>query len=511
MADLQKDSRGLSLSQLAPRGRFIGVSDIRFQACCADWKQCRPGDLYVAIESAQQDGHDFIDGAIKNGATAVLAERFLISDVPVCVVDDARETYGRICQMLAGDPTGDLKVIGITGTNGKTTIAHLVHAILSEAGLFSGLMSSLVVDNGFIRTPAQFDSPGAPQLASDLAAMAMNGCSHAVIEVSSKSLAQKHLAGMQLDAAIVSNLRRDHLDFHGNVVNYRKAKAQLLDLVSPAGFAVMNADDAESQKLLDEIQIPTITVGWNNHAEVTATILETHRSEQTFLLHAGNESIPVRTAMIGEHHVRNCLSAAGVALVMGIDLTTIVRGLESVTRLSGRLERVECGQPFGVFVDYAQTPDQLATSLKTLRKHYSGNLFCVYGSAAEDAQYHGPWMGKLLERACDRPIITGANESPRQSLRKAHQLLDGFERPAKAHLIPDREAAICYALEQAYANDCVLIAGQGEKPSWLSQENGLPLQDRQICEQWLYQVGAHKAYSQPEPQVMSYRIQDYQF
>ena len=453
------DRAGISLRTALPSGRIFGGSDVRFSACCSEADQCRPGDLYVALVDADGDGHDLADLAIRRGAAAILAERHLPVRVPVCIVPDTREAYGTVCQQLVGNPSQALNMVGVTGTNGKTSTSFLIASILHTAGQRVGVTSSLGYSDSIENHASPRTTPLAPELANWLRRMSANGCSHAVMELSSRGLAQRRHAGIGFDAAILTNLRRDHLDFHGSVMNYRRAKTRLLHALKPHGFAVLNADDAGCQHLLQKMHAPTITFGMRESAEVTAEVLERFSSEQTFLLMAGNESVPVRTRIIGDAHIMNCLAAAAYGLVAGIDLMTVARGLEAVERIPARLDRVECGQEFAVYVDCADTPDRLAMALRTLRQIVQGRVICVYSACESRPSEDRPALGRVAERAADVGIITAPRFSSRIVPDLTHDILDGYERPACAHAIPSRDQAIRWAIEHAEPGDALLIAG----------------------------------------------------
>lgn len=485
--------RGISLRDALPDARILG-GDIRVTSCCGDWRSCRPGDLYVALDGIDEDGHHYAREAVAAGASAVLAERHLATAVPLAVVPDTREAFGHVCQALVGRPADHLKVIGVTGTNGKTTVAHLIRSVLEAAGQRSGITSTLAYCDGFDEQPASHTTPAAPQMAEWLARMQANGCSHAVLEMSSRGLAQRRAAGVQFDAAVVTNVRRDHIDYHGSVVNYRRAKARLFDQLKPEGFAVVNSDDPTCQRFLDQLSHPALTFGMRTPAELTATVVERHKSEQTFLLHAGNDSVPVRTSMIGDHHVSNCLAAAAVGLVMGADLISVARGLEAVDCVPGRLQRIECGQPFGVFVDYARTPDALAVSLNTLRQVTTGRLICVFGARSDGDPALRPLIGRVVERHADMAVITSDNPGHEEPLRIAHDILDGYDQPSRPHVLPNRLKAIHWALDQARPDDTVLIAGKGHEDFQLLGSTRCHCDDRETVRTWLYEVGAKVDY-----------------
>ncbi|MGQ9575730.1 MAG: UDP-N-acetylmuramoyl-L-alanyl-D-glutamate--2,6-diaminopimelate ligase [Thermoguttaceae bacterium] len=475
------------LRPLLPDAKFFGAEDILVDRVSCDPRRIARGSLFVALREARHDGHAFIHQAVARGCSAILAERRVPGiALPMCVVPDSRAAYARLCQALAGDPSRQLKLIGITGTRGKTTTSCLIASILSGAGCRVGLVGSLGCCDGRTVTPTSETTPPAHVLAVLLARMVRNGCSHAVLEVSSQALDQCRLSGILLDAACLTNVRRDHLDYHRTLRNYRLAKSKIFQHLSEVGFAVLNADDPVAMGLLGQIDGPVLTVGMNPGAEITATPLERMASEQTILLCAGNEIIPVRTRMIGIHHVYNCLVAAAVGLAYGIDLPTVVRGLEAVDHVPGRLERIDCGQPFSVFVDSADTPDGLASSLATLREVTQGRLLCVVGAGNQPDQGKRPLLGRAAEVGADLVVITNDGLQAEHPLSVLQDILSGMRRPGDVELIPDRAEAIAWALSQAQAGDCVLIASKTHKAQQMAAARRLAPDDRELARQWLY-------------------------
>ncbi len=396
--------------------------------------------------------------------------------------------YAKVCQKLAGNPSRQLKVIGITGTNGKTTTSCLLANILTTAGHKIGLTGILGYLDGADIEDSTSTTPPPDKLADLLARMVRNGCSHAVMEVSSHALDQSRVAGIQFDAVCVTNVSRDHLDYHGTISDYRLTKSRLFDYLAPEGFAVINADDPASGGYLRQLDGPVLTVGIRCQAEITATIIERHLSEQTFLLTAGSETVPVRTRMIGTHHVYNCLEAAAVALAYGLELTTIVHGLESAEHVPGRLERIECGQPFGVFVDYAHTPDALRGTLRTLREVTTGKLICVFGAGGDRDRQKRPTMGRCVEQNADVAVLTSDNprtEDPREII---DEILKGFRHPDDVEVIEDRPEAIRWVLSIARPGDCVLIAGKGHEKHQIIGNKRIPMDDCLLAKEWLYEM-----------------------
>jgi UDP-N-acetylmuramoyl-L-alanyl-D-glutamate--2,6-diaminopimelate ligase len=320
--------------------------------------------------------------------------------------------------------------------------------------------------------------------------MAANGCTHGVMEVSSHALCQSRVAGVEFDVACITNVRHDHLDYHGTARKYQAAKARLLEHLLPEGFAIINLDDPVSAGFLSKVDGPVLSIGIDGVAEVTALPVEQFASEQTFLLSVENETIPVRTPLIGRHNIYNCLMATAAGLAYGIDLPTIVRGLESIDRMPGRLERLECGQPFQVFVDYAHTPDALAGSLDALRQVTSGRLICVFGAGGDRDSFKRPLMGRAVESGCDLAVLTNDNprhEPPRQIM---NQVLSGFRSPTEVQVIADRAEAITWALSQARTGDCVLIAGKGHERHQIIGSEHFEFDDREVARQWLYESGS---------------------
>ncbi|MHB1035834.1 MAG: UDP-N-acetylmuramoyl-L-alanyl-D-glutamate--2,6-diaminopimelate ligase [Pirellulales bacterium] len=489
MRECPTRERGIGLRQLLPEARFQDADDLRVSSCCGDSRSCQPGDLFVAMPGSRHDGHDFIAEAVARGAAAVLAERPLPDcDVPACTVPDTRAAYGRVCQALAGNPSHRLKVIGVTGTNGKTSTSCLIASILAEAGHATGLLGTLGYCDGVDTARATLTTPTAPVLATWLARMEANGCSHAVMEVSSHALSQSRVAGISFDAVCVTNVRHDHLDYHGSPLNYRLAKARLFQHLSPEGFAILNADDPVSVGYLEHLHGPALTVAMRLPAEITATLIEQFPSEQTFLLTAGTDTVPVRTQVIGAHHVYNCLIAAAVGLTYGLNLSTVVRGLEAVTRIPGRLERIECGQPFSVFVDYAHTTDALANCLSTLRAVTRGRVICVFGAGGDRDRQKRPAMGRAVEVGADMAVVTDDNPRTEDSAAIIAQIVSGFEDPSRARVLPDRAEAIEWALSQAQPGDCVVIAGKGHEDYQIIGQNCLPFDDRELARHWLYDL-----------------------
>ena len=472
---------GISLRELlASDVVAICGPDVRAASCTHDWRQVRPGDVFVAIDDAETDGHLAAAHAVQAGAVAVICERTLpVFNVSQFVVNDSRLAYGRLCQALVGNPSEQLKLIGVTGTSGKTTVCRLITAIFREAGFQAGALDSYGYSDGYEERPTSSAQLSAPLLARSLGQMSAGGVSHAVVEISSRDLSEGLLAGVDLDAVCITNVQRDHLKLHASVESYRQATRRVFDHLNADGVAVLNADDPASVDMLCDVSQPMLTFALQKPAEITADLIERHVNEQTFVLTAGDESVGVRTAIIGDHHMYNCLSAAATCLAYGIDLSTIARGLEAVDRLPGRMELVRCGQEFTVFVDAADSPDTLRAALRTAREVTSGRLICVFGPAAECEYRTSRAVSRVLEVMADVVVRTTDGRSNRDDLYNC------AADPRQAHVISSRMDAIRWALQEARAGDTVVIAGLGDGPNGVVDVEGLALSDGALVEQVL--------------------------
>jgi len=481
--------QAISLGRLLGEAAVSGAHKLNVKGCTCDSRQVQPGWLFAALRGRRWHGARFVAEAERRGAVAVLSEAPAPqTSLPVCLVPDARAAYGRICQRLAGEPSHELRVVGVTGTNGKTTTSCLIASILLAADMKVGLAGTLGYADGEMVEQPTLTTPPADKLAALLRRMVEHDCTHAVLEVSSHALDQQRVTGIRFDAACLTNIERDHLDYHPSLDHYQQTKARLFDHLAPEGLAVVNADDPFSDTLLRRLDGPALTVAIDSPAELTAVPLECSVGEQIFLLRAGSETIPVRTRIIGTHHIYNCLLAAGVGLGYGIELAVVVRGLEAVDYVPGRLERIECGQPFSVFVDYAHTPDALARVLTTLRAVTSGRLICVFGAGGDRDQGKRPHMGAAVEQYADLAVLTSDNPRSEDPAQIAHDILAGCKHHDRTVTILDRAEAIYWALEQAAPGDCVLVAGKGHETHQIIGRQRIAFDDRELVRQWLYDV-----------------------
>ncbi len=481
---------GIRLTQILPQAKFLGADEVLVQSCCGNWNEVEVNDLYVAIVGADDDGHDFVHDALAKGANAVVTERLLMIDRPQIVVSDSRIAYAKICQALAGSPSQRMMTIGVSGSDGKTTTCHLIREILRQGGLQAGMCSSNEVDHGVEPRSDRVtsdDQRTAPYYADALSEMAINGCDAAILEFSSIELAQRSLDGVQFEIALLTNLRQANLDFHGTVENYRRMQKRILSRLKPDGMMVINVDDPGSHFLLQKEDLPALTIGIKQEAHVQGKLIEQYSSGQTFSISAGSDTVIVGSDIIGTQHIYNCLAAAAVGLAAGFDLTVIGEALSRVKRISGRLERVECGQPWSVWIDSANQPTALATAINAIKKVTSGKLWCVLSSNDSQSASERRQVGEIAERAADRLVLTRDHSGCDIDYEPLHQTLDGCQSPADVRLIPNRFRAIEWTLSQARSDDAVLICGCGEKPIAVVGKENWKITDRDVCEAWLYE------------------------
>ncbi len=484
MAHVSTNPRGLLLSQMIPQGRWLDQGDIhdeiRISSCCVEPERCQPGDLFVALDQQPSAAQQAVDTAVRRGAGAVLGDRIFCQSVRQFLVEDSRSAYGQLCHALLDHPTQSMRTVGISGSHGKTITKHLLMGVFQAAHCQAGAVGPCSPRS---RSGTK-DLRGPARLATMLAQLRGRGGTHAVIDASCKALRDQQFSGLGLDAAIVTNTGTHPFAGRTPSAHHRRTTEQLLQHLKPGGFAVLSADDPQNTELLSQLEIPVLTVGLQQPADLTATLLERHPSEQTFLLEAGDESYAVRTAIIGDEHVSHCLATAAVALGMGLAPADIVRGLESVQSVPGHLQRVECGQPFSVYVDRCYRPTDLARTLRTLRGVCSGRLFCLAGIDLRLPPPRRAAVGRILERFADRSVLTGTRLHRKLPMRTAHDVLDGFDRPAQAHLMPNRSRALCWILSQAAPGDVLLLAGGRES---LGPEE-VVLQDEDVARYWLPQL-----------------------
>jgi UDP-N-acetylmuramoyl-L-alanyl-D-glutamate--2,6-diaminopimelate ligase len=438
---------GVALDELLPAACRMGDSAV-VSGCTSDPRRVRPGDAFVAILGDDDDGHAYVAAAVKRGAAAIIVERPVpVFDTPVYQVADTRIALGELCHAMAEHPSRSLRVIGVIGTQGKSTVIALLESIYTAAGCHVGVLSSLASYDGMSYGPGVDERMTPASLAARLARMEAAGCTHALVEMNSAALRQARFAGIELDVVCGTTVDAARLDLHHTIENYREHTRRALDYLSPFGVAVFNADCQVSCRWLSTLDSPSLTYGFDDPAQITADVLERTAAETVFMLNAGCESAAVRTTIVGDHHVANCLAAAAVALAGGVDLQTIAAGIERLQRLPARMEPIACGQDFPVFVDAADTACGLRATLRTARQLTRGRVICVLGDHLPTARHEAAALWNVVQKLADLTIVAGDDA------------LWSGESDDAVQIAADRGEAIAWAVAAAEPGDVVVIAG----------------------------------------------------
>jgi len=436
-----------------------------------DSRTVQPGDIFVALRGDQFDGHDFIGQAIEAGAEIIVAERsvHIPDSIEMVTVEDSAEALGEIAGAAYGLGEKRLTQLAVTGTNGKTTVAYLTRAILKEAKIPCGLLSTIEYDLGDEIIAPTHTTPDALRLAESLCRMISNGLSAMVMECSSHGLHQRRTALMNFTAAALTNVSGDHLDYHENEQNYLMAKSLLFRDLNREGIAVLNAHDPASQTMAKITQAKVWQYGLDTDTQIVGQIERLSVEGSTWRLSLAGGSVQIQSRLIGRYNVLNCLAASGLALAGGASLNEIAEALQHFSGLPGRVERIECGQPFTVLVDYAHTDDALRCTLSSLKELHEGRIILVFGCGGERDRLKRPRMAAVAEKFADQIFLTNDNprcESPDQIIK---DITAGFtvEGMRNVSVQLDRRSAIEAACNAAGRGDLVLIAGKGHE---LTQE-----------------------------------------
>jgi UDP-N-acetylmuramoyl-L-alanyl-D-glutamate--2,6-diaminopimelate ligase len=440
-----------------------------------DSRAVQPGDLFVAVKGEHADGHAFVEEAVRRGAAAVAVERdHDISGVPVLVVADTRRALSSLAAVFFGDPSRDLMVVGVTGTNGKTTTVHFVAAALEASGVPCGIIGTLGARWGNRAWDLGHTTPPAHVLQRILAEMRDAGARAVAMEVSSHALALDRVADVHFAVGAFTNLTRDHLDFHGTFEAYAAAKRRLFDL---SRAAVLNADDPYGAAWADHLRgrISVVTYALDAAADLRPSSVGVTADGTCFVLAEG--AVTVR--LPGRFNVLNALAALGVARALGVDQTAAARGIASVERVPGRMERLSAAG-IRIVVDYAHTPDALERVLQALREETHGALAVVFGCGGDRDRGKRPQMGRVAARLADRVYLTSDNPRSEDPQAILAEIVAGMESAPHA-VEPDRAQAIARAVTEAERGDTVLIAGKGHERMQIVGSQAVPFDDVEVA------------------------------
>ncbi len=484
------DEKGLLCS--ATWGRHDPCAAFEIKRITHHTSKVTEGSLFCCLPGARHDGHDFAEEALKKGAVALLCERPLDIELPQILVNDARQAMAPLAAFICGFPADTLKMIALTGTNGKSTTTYLVRSVLESAGLPTGLLGTIAYHDGRIETLADRTTPESDEIQEWLSRMVKNGCKACVMEASSHGLEQGRLWGCRFDAAGFTNLTPEHLDFHGEMETYFQAKRRLFsEFTRGEWVGAANADDPFGRRIIAEFSPNVIPYGLiaggpeSIRANLISMNLQGIRLE--ILFPGGVSARVLKIPLTGRYNIYNILSAATIAWGMGIGEAAIGRGLEKAPQVPGRLERYLFENGVCCIIDYAHSPDALRNVLKTLGELARGKIWSVFGMGGDRYAPNRPLMGEVASEFADELVITMDNPRSEDPASIAHQIGEGIQggkRLASHRIILDRPEAIHYALDCAKAGDIVLVSGKGPEPYIIIGEKTLPYSDRETVKNW---------------------------
>lgn len=453
--------------------QVLNMPDVDVTGIAADSRQVRPGDLFVSIPGAHVDGHRFIQQALERGAVAVVAQRSFEAPAQVgaAVVSDARLALSALADRFYGSPSRQLKMVGVTGTNGKTTIAFLMQAVAAAAGRRMGVIGTagMTLGDEVIEAKSGYTTPEAHTLHRLLAAMVERNAFGVTMEVTSHALEQKRVADCLFNVAIFTNLTHEHLDYHKDMESYFAAKAKLFQMLRPGGVAVINIDDPYGSRMVGQVAkgALVLTYGFSPDAAVRAEDLELTPDGAAYRLVTPVGEAQVRAPyLFGAYNVSNALAAIATGIALGFPLAACVEAMRTAQGAPGRFQRVDEGQDFTVVVDYAHTPDGFHKLLGDVHrlKRPEARVIMVFGSAGHRDQTKRPDMGRIAGQYCDVLVLTEEDPRTESAMEIARQIAAGIDRQAvEVHMVEDRVDAIEAAIGMAVPGDIVLITGKGNE------------------------------------------------
>ncbi|MBR3624715.1 MAG: UDP-N-acetylmuramoyl-L-alanyl-D-glutamate--2,6-diaminopimelate ligase [Selenomonadaceae bacterium] len=476
----------------------VGDGEIWCESLERDSRKVEKGALFAAIVGANVDGHDFLEDVCQKGAVAVISERdFTPPDGMTLIrVPNLTEALKKIAPFFHDYPAGKMRVIGITGTNGKTTTSYLIRHILRENGHKVGLIGTIqiMIEDEIIKTSNT--TPDVVELQNILDKMQKNGVTHVVMEVSSHALSENRVAGIEFDTAVFTNLTQDHLDFHKTMENYKRAKAKLFELVSEKGdkvnkCAVVNVDDEAGKFMLDAAICKKLTYGIHNKADITAIKENITHKGTSFTLKGDFGEKSLNLHLTGEFNVYNALSAIGASIAEGVAVDNIISALESFDSVPGRFQRVG-GKEISVIVDYAHTPDGVENALKTARKIAKNHVIAIFGCGGDRDRTKRPIMGRIAAALADVVIATSDNPRTEDPQKILDEVMVGVNEVAEAKLkesILDRKKAIFRGVELAKDGDIVVILGKGHENYQILNTGRIHFDDGEVAREALKEYG----------------------
>ncbi|MFY9398950.1 MAG: UDP-N-acetylmuramoyl-L-alanyl-D-glutamate--2,6-diaminopimelate ligase [Desulfomonilia bacterium] len=470
-------------------GARIRGSEAEFSHLRADSKSIRPGDAFIALKGSTDDGHRYIEDAIAAGASVIICapgSAVTNSRAAFIEVPDTRAALRSLLPLLHPLATCP-RLVGVTGTNGKTTTTYLLESVLEQAGLEPGVIGTISMRHHGLSEPSTVTTPGPIDLFERLDGMARAGVKVCVMEVSSHSLHQDRVMGLSFDCGIFTNLSQDHLDYHKDMESYFLAKKKLFTQYL-RGTAVINADDAFGARLASELP-GALTYGRKESAGIRLRSLSSGPEGLNVELSGPAGEMSIRSRLVGEVNAYNIMACVGAALALGIDPSAVVRGIENLAEVPGRMEPVRNASGLTVLVDFAHTPDALSHALASARKLTTGRLITVFGCGGDRDRAKRPLMGAIASRASDVVIVTSDNPRSEDPAAIIGEILAGIPEKNGIMVEPDRREAIRLAISLMERGDCLLIAGKGHETYQIIGKKRLSFDDRKCAAEFLEEVG----------------------
>lgn len=482
----------MKLSQLLKVVRpldLTGPEEVEITGLSSFSQEVERGFLFAALKGQKHDGVQFVNEARERGAVAILSETKPPVNWPLTWVHvaDARESLALLAAEFYGHPSKSLKVIGITGTKGKTTITYLLEAIIEKAGGKPGVIGTINYRGPGIRQQALRTTPEAPELQKIMRTFLDHGGTHAILEVSSHSLVLKRVVGVHFDVALFTNLSPEHLDFHLTLEDYFEAKKKLFFLNTKKRTAVVNHDDAYGKSLIAELPMTTVTFGFEPQALIRAAQTKFSEKETAILIDYPGGEIELVTPLLGRHNVYNILASFAAGLVLNLDVAAIVAGISAVEKVPGRLEKIENKLGLSIFVDYAHTEAALRNVLETLRSLNHKRIILVFGCGGDRDKGKRPKMGQVAGELADVIILTSDNPRSEDPLAIIAEVENGLRLTGvKQYFVePDRRQAIWQALNLARKGDALLVAGKGHEEYQEIKGQKIPFKDNEVIRELL--------------------------
>ncbi len=465
-------------------GRVVGDAAVDISALVYDSRKAGPGALFFCIPGEKVDGHEFALDVVEGGAAALVVERELAVTAPQVLVADARAAMAPLAARFHGDPTAELRVVGVTGTNGKTTTAFLIREILESAGIRCGLLGTVKQVVAGVEEEVERTTPEAIDLQATFRRMLDGGDAACVMEVSSHALVLHRADAIHFEAALFTNLTQDHLDFHADMEEYFAAKRLLFE--SGPGMAIVNVDDPYGRRLAGEFDSVTFSAG-GAAADYSADDVSFDADGAGFSV----GGTPVRTRLPGHFNVANALGALAAAEALGVEREVAVAGLAAAAPPPGRFEPIDEGQGFAVMVDYAHTPDSVKNVLRAARRLTAGRLIAVFGAGGDRDRDKRPKMGRAGAELADLVVVTSDNPRSEDPAAIVAEVAAGAEGAPELKVEVDRRAAIALALGRAGPGDTVVIAGKGhEQGQEFEAGRKIPFDDRDVAREELRKLGS---------------------